>query len=387
MRKIRVLVVDDSVVVRRLISDVLVADPAIEVAGIAATGRIALTKIPQLNPDLVTLDVEMPDLDGLGTLREIRKAYPKLPVIMFSTLTERGAAATVDALTCGANDYVTKPANVGSVTAAMEQVTHALIPKIKALCGACLQGAPLAAPSRAFTPVNGAPRALVAPAVVTFASPSLVEQRVEVLAIATSTGGPNALAALLPALPGNLPVPVVIVQHMPPMFTRLLAEHLTAKCAFGVSEAVSGEKLYANHAWIAPGDHHMIVAQNSPAGVVVRTHQGPPENSCRPAADVLFRSVADVFGARALAVVLTGMGQDGMRGSESIRSKGGRVLAQDEASSVVWGMAGAVARAGLADGVWPLDQLGALILRRLQVGRPDWRPMTVAPPAAAAALN
>lgn len=376
MRKIRVLVVDDSVVVRRLISDVLMADPAIEVAGVAASGRIALTKIPQINPDLVTLDIEMPELDGLATLKELRRSYPALPVIMFSTLTERGAAASVDALTSGANDYVTKPANVGSVAAAIDQMKHALIPKIKALCARTVGSdsscstplPPVRSSSTRTTPSLSPP-----PPRIVLAPPAPVDQRVNVLAIATSTGGPNALGMLIPTLPGDLPVPVVIVQHMPPMFTRQLADHLSAKSALRVTEGIPGDSLQPGHVWIAPGDYHMVVARENGA-VKVRTHQGPPENSCRPAADVLFRSVADVYGAHVLAVVMTGMGKDGLRGSECIRSKGGRVLAQDEATSVVWGMAGAVAQAGLAEGVWPLSQLGDIIVRRIQAGRPEWEP-------------
>lgn len=381
MRKIRVLVVDDSIVVRRLVTDVLAADPSIEIAGTAPTGRIALARIPQVQPDVVTLDVEMPELDGLMTLREIRKSYPRLAVIMFSTVTERGAAATIDALSHGANDYVTKPANVGSVAAGMQQVRDQLIPKIKALCPETARGgaapvlvAPVAAPGSAA----GA-RAPAAPPKIARAAPP--DQRVDVLAIATSTGGPNALSAILPALPGDLPVPVVIVQHMPPMFTRLLAEHLAKKCALTVSEAAAGDLIRPGHICIAPGDFHLVVARSGDA-VRAQLQQGPPENSCRPAADVLFRSVAEVYGPHALGVVLTGMGQDGLRGSEMMRQRGGRILAQDEPSSVVWGMAGAVARAGIVDGVWPLSEIAQVIIRRVQHLRPNWRPK----PAPASAL-
>jgi two-component system, chemotaxis family, protein-glutamate methylesterase/glutaminase len=193
-------------------------------------------------------------------------------------------------------------------------------------------------------------------------------QRVEVVAIGVSTGGPNALAALLPQWPATLPVPIVLVQHMPPTFTKLLAERLAAKSALRISEGTLGQTLEPGHAWVAPGDFHMIVKQDA-AAVRLHMHQGPQENSCRPAVDVLFRSVAETFGPHALAVVLTGMGQDGLRGCEAIREAGGQVLVQDEASSVVWGMPGFVARAGLADKVLPLDQLGVEILRRVEEGR------------------
>jgi len=369
MRKIRVLIVDDSVVVRRLVTDVLATEPSIEVVGTASTGQIALAKIPQLNPDVVTLDVEMPVMDGLTTLREIRKTHPRLPVIMFSTLTERGAAATIDALSHGANDYVTKPANVGSVGAGLEQVRSGLLPKILALCPRPTTTGDAATPLVARGGATPPPARSVAERVVPRMGGSDV--RFDVLAIACSTGGPNALAVLLPELPKDFPVPIVVVQHMPPMFTRMLAEHLSKKCRITVAEAVDGEPLRAGHAWIAPGDHHLALLRRD--GIVVtHLHQGPPENSCRPAADVLFRTVAEIFPGRALGVVLTGMGHDGRRGSEEICATGGRVIVQDEASSVVWGMAGSVVNAGLADGAWPIAELGSVINRRMAVGRASW---------------
>lgn len=362
MRKIRVLVVDDAVVVRRLLTDVLSKDTSIEVVGTAANGRIALAKIPQVNPDLITLDVEMPEMDGLQTLAAIRKTYATLPVIMFSTLTERGAGITLDALTMGANDYVTKPANVGSVTIAMQRISDELIPKIKALCAGVIDrhdAPPLSKHIR--QPVK-------ARSAVGFVAASPPEQRVDVLAIGVSTGGPNALAALIPQLPADFPVPIVIVQHMPPLFTRLLAERLTAKSAIRIDEGVDGAVLEPAHAWIAPGDYHMIL-QCHGNRIQVQLHQGPPVNSCRPAVDVLFSSVTEIYGAHTLAVVLTGMGQDGLRGCEEIRQAGGQILVQDEATSVVWGMPGFVARAGLADNILPLNQLAVDITRRVRAGR------------------
>jgi two-component system chemotaxis response regulator CheB len=350
MPKIRVLVVDDSVVFRRLLSDALSSDPAIEAVGAAANGRIALQKIPQVNPDLVTLDVEMPEMDGLQTLRELRKTWPRLPVIMFSALTERGASETLDALALGATDYFTKPNNSG-LDASMEVLRTGLIPKIKELCG----GAKPAA--HAPPPAQPGPRP----------SRPFLTGRVEAVLIAASTGGPNALAAVFASLPGDLPAPIVIVQHMPPMFTRLLAERLTAEHRVHVEEASSGAYLQPGRAWIAPGDYHLITVRD---GTQVRllTHQDPPENSCRPAADVLFRSAARTFGPGCLAVVLTGMGQDGLRGCELIREAGGQILAQDEATSVVWGMPGYVARAGLADRVLPLALIGPEIIDRVRRG-------------------
>jgi len=348
--------IDDAVVIRRLVSDVLNADPAIEVVGTAANGRIGLAKLPQVNPDLVTLDIEMPEMDGLETLAAIRKAYPLLPVIMFSTLTERGAAATLDALSLGANDYVTKPANVGSVAAAIERVRDELLPKIKLFCRHIL------GPAASSNFVAAGAKA------GSTAAPRKAAAKIELLAIGASTGGPNALAAVLPELPGDFPVPIVIVQHMPPVFTRSMAERLDARAAIAVSEAAAGEVIQPGHAYVAPGDFHMALVRNEPRARL-RLHQAPPENSCRPAVDVLFRSVAEVFGGASLAVVLTGMGKDGLNGCGTIREAGGQVLAQDEATSVVWGMPGFVAKAGLADQILPLERIATEIVRRTKLGR------------------
>src|ERR1700730_6538062 len=320
MAPIRVLMIDDSVVVRRVLCDALAADPAIEVAGTAASGQIGLSKIAQLNPDLVTLDVEMPGLSGLETMKEIRKLYPKLPVIMFRPLTERGAATALDALELGASDYVTKPGNTGGLELTLDAIRRELLPKVKALC----------------PPGRIAARLLVRtpPARPPVMAPGATRQnraRIDVLAIGTSTGGPNALAALFPALPGDLPVPIVVVQHMPPLFTRLLSECLNKISALAIQEGVQGQKLESAHAWIAPGDFHMVLERGE-GGVRLALNQDAPENSCRPAVDVLFRTVAKTFGANVLAVVLTGMGSDGVRGCELIREQGGQVLVQDEAS-------------------------------------------------------
>lgn len=357
MGKIRVLVVDDAVVVRRMVSDVIAADPALELAGVAANGKIALAKIPQVNPDIVTLDIEMPEMNGLETLAAIRKQYPRLPVLMFSTLTQRGAASTIDALTLGANDYVTKPANVGSVTEALASLREQLIPKIKMWC------------QRTTRTDAAPPPAAVKPAAANVA-PAAPERGglVSVVAIGVSTGGPNALAALLPQIPGNLPVPIVIVQHMPPVFTKMLAERLDSQCELEVHEGAAGDELRPGHVYIAPGGLHMIVKRQGVA-MRVQTNQEPPENSCRPAVDVLFRSVVDVYGAGTLGVILTGMGQDGLRGCERIREAGGQIVAQDEATSVVWGMPGFVCRAGLADQVLPLEQIAGELVRRVRRGR------------------
>lgn len=357
MPKLRVLIVDDSVVIRRIVTDIIAGDPDLEVAGVAANGRIALDRIPQVNPDIITLDVEMPEMDGLQMLKELRKSSPRLPVIMFSTLTERGATATIDALSLGASDYVTKPANVGKVGEGMALVRDDLIPKIKALCGRA-------------DPVIAKPagRQGTRPAGMPTPPPRIAATRVEIVAIGTSTGGPNALADLLSRLPAEFPVPMVIVQHMPPIFTKLLADRLSAKSSLQVVEAIAGDELRPGKVWIAPGNYHMGV-ERAANGSRIKLNQDAPENSCRPSVDALFRSVTKAYGAATLGVVLTGMGRDGLRGCEYIREAGGRVLIQDEASSVVWGMPGFVARAGLADKDLPLGQIAGEIVRRVFEGR------------------
>ncbi len=354
MRKIRVLVVDDSVVIRRLLTDILNEDPEIEVAGTAPNGRIALSKLPQLNPDLVTLDIEMPELDGLSTLPELRKDYPKLPVIMFSTLTERGAVSTLEALSRGASDYVAKPANVGSVSAGMQSVKEQLIPKIKTLV-------PLAP---AATTATGRP----APAAVKLPTRSTASRRRDLIVIGSSTGGPQALAKVLCDLPGDFPLPIVVVQHMPPVFTRHLAARIDQDCELDVAEAAGGETLRAGQILIAPGDYHLEVRRRG-AGLITNIQQGPPENSCRPAVDVLFRSAAEEVGSGCLAVVLTGMGQDGLRGGQHVVDAGGTLISQDEETSVVWGMPRAVTEAGLAERVLPLGSIAGEIMQQASIGR------------------
>lgn len=350
MLKARILIVDDSLVIRRLLSDALAGDPQLELAGAAANGRAALLKIAQLKPDVVTLDMEMPEMDGLATLAEIRKYHPHLPVIMFSALTSHGASATLDALAQGASDYVTKPQSAGGLGGAIDNVKAELIPKVKALCR--------------LPPLRGhAPKAaaLPPPSSALLRSVRMAQSRVDVITIGVSTGGPNALTEIFRSLPQNLP-PIVIVQHMPPLFTRHLAERLTQLSAVQVREGASGDVLHEGGAWLAPGGQHMTVVRQG-NDVTIELNSNAPENFCRPAVDVLLRSVADVHGANSLTVMLTGMGCDGLRGCQSLHQLGGRILAQDEASSVVWGMPGAVVQAGLADGVVPLAQMAATIVR------------------------
>jgi two-component system chemotaxis response regulator CheB len=349
-KPIRVLVVDDSVVIRRLVKEILDADPRIDVVGVAQNGQIALAKMAELKPDAVTLDIEMPVMDGIACLRELRKTYARMPVVMFSTLTERGAAGTLDALAAGASDYVTKPSNVGSVTESRRNIAEQLIPKLIALTGArrlVVRTTPLPPP----TPVPNSERAGTGGKRTTpFA----------VLTIGSSTGGPDALATVLRSLPADLPVPIVVVQHMPPVFTRMLAQRLDSICALSVSEAAEGDLVERGRVLIAPGGSHLELRTKG-ATVVAHLTDAPPENFCRPAVDVLFRSVSAIYRNRVLGVVLTGMGRDGAQGATTIRTAGGEMFAQDEATSVVWGMPGAVTTAGQADRVLPLEQMAAQI--------------------------
>lgn len=374
MPKFRVLVVDDSVVFRRMVAHELDADPALEVVGTAANGKIALGKLTQVNPDVVILDVEMPELDGLATLRELRKTHPRLPVIMFSALTERGASATLDALSLGATGYFAKPNLTAGLEDSLRIIRESLIPEIKAICArsaASAPGASTASGIRRLT-VEGPPlsRTLAPLNPGSGGFKARTPTRVDVVLVGTSTGGPTALAELFASLPADLPVPVLVVQHMPPMFTKTLAERLTAHSSLKVTEGAAGVLPTAGRAWIAPGDFHMAVS-GSAADPRLSLNQEPHENSCRPAADVLFRTAAQVYGPHVLAVVMTGMGQDGLRGCEAVKAAGGQVIVQDEATSVVWGMPGIVSKSGLADKVLPLPQLGAEIVRKVKALRGD----------------
>ena len=366
MASIRILVVDDSVVIRQMVSQILAEDPEFAVAGVAGDGKIALARIEQLSPDLVTLDVEMPVMNGLETLAEIRKRHPKLPVIMFSTLTERGAGATVEALSLGASDYVTKPSNTMSQDEARQRIRAELSPKIKALCRAPGASPP---PLHSATPRITGSHLLEMPRTTHGAAKRSGKRKIEIVAIGTSTGGPNALGVVVPEFPKDFPVPVVIVQHMPPIFTRMLAERLASRSAIVVREGIQDAPLEPGVAWIAPGDYHMTV-KRSPAGLLyLDLNRDAQVNSCRPAVDVLFRSVAETCTSNVLAVVMTGMGSDGVRGAERIRSGGGEVIVQDEKTSVVWGMPGFTFNEGYADAVYPLDQLQVEITRRVLASR------------------
>ncbi|WP_433371187.1 protein-glutamate methylesterase/protein-glutamine glutaminase [Actinoplanes sp. CA-142083] len=391
---ISVLVVDDSVVVRRLIVDALGGAENIEVVGTASNGLLAQAKIDQLKPDVITMDIEMPQMDGIAAVKELRKRHKQIPVIMFSTLSAAGASATLEALAAGATDYVTKPSNVGSVNESIAAVREELVPKIYALGGrrrpaGMPSGAPpapsrpgaaparparpSAAPPRAGLPPSGPGRPGFAPAGPAPAGPKPAKRagaggKVDILAIGSSTGGPDALTKVLTGIPSDLPVPIVITQHMPPVFTRMFAERLDRSTPLRVVEATDGMELTPGWAYIAPGDSHLVLHRRGTA-TLTQLSGAPPENSCRPAVDVMFRSVAALYGASAFATVLTGMGQDGRGGAKVLRDAGAEVLAQDEATSVVWGMPGAVVGAGLADEILPLDRIAAFLINRVKTGR------------------
>ncbi len=388
---IRVMIVDDSVVVRRLLAMILKREPDIEVAFEARNGREALDHFDKIKPDLVTLDVEMPELDGLATLKELRKKDARVPVIMFSTLTSRGANTTIEALSLGASDYLTKPESASGLHAALDDLGRELVPRVREFHKTASRRREMARmlerpsavktgedmlPGKTFTrPESGKPGPRIAPPpgkpAVTrpfgFARPK-GGSKVDLLVIGVSTGGPNALARLLPAIPADFPVPILVVQHMPPLFTRMLAERLDQQCKLHVQEARDGARVLPGEIWIARGDWHMEVRRDA-KGFYLKEHQGPQVNSCRPAVDPLFNSAVSLCGEHLLGVVLTGMGRDGADGALKIRDAGGSVFAQSESTCVVWGMPGAVVQNGSADEVLDLDEMAPSIIRRVMHGR------------------
>lgn len=353
MIPIRILFADDSVVNRQKLKKILSLVPDFEVVAVVSNGRLALSRIPQLNPDLVILDIEMPEMNGLETLAHIREMYRELPVIMFSSLTETGAAITIQALSMGANDYVTKPllSNATSQEELEKYILEAFEPRIRNLC----QKQRAKRFSTKAVPIHPEQFPKILPK---------VQNRVDVVGIGISTGGPNALTSFFPHFPASFPVAILLVQHMPPLFTRYLAERLDQISEIRVVEAETGMVVEAGCAYLAPGNYHMGL--ETQAGLTrILLNQDPPENSCRPSVDVLFRAIAQTFGSASLGVIMTGMGQDGLRGCEWLHEAGGQILAQDEASSIIWGMPGYVARAGLADKVLPLNEIGGEIANRV----------------------
>ena len=343
------MTVDDSVVVRLMVAEALRGEADLELAGFAQNGQVALDKLDEVRPDIVVLDVEMPVMDGLATLAELRKRDRRLPVVMFSTLTSRGASATVDALTLGASDYVQKP-SATSKEESLAVLRSELLPKVRALGG-----------KRRDQGTAPATTALRSPRPVTATTSR--SGKVEAIVVGISTGGPNALADMLPGLPEDLPAPVLVVQHMPPLFTAMLAKRLDALTPLTVREAEGGEHPEPGQVWIAPGGRHMVVELVGGQPTLV-LNDDPQVNSCRPAVDPLFSSAVKVYGPSVLSVVMTGMGKDGLDGCRDVSAAGGQVIVQDADSSVVWGMPRFVAEAGLAEEVLPLEQIAGAIARR-----------------------
>lgn len=343
---IRVLIVDDSIAARQSLGRLLGAQPDIEALRPAANGELAIARIACESPDVVILDVEMPVMDGLSALRVIRQSNPKLPVIMFSSLTEAGTSTTIDALASGASDYVAKPSALAGARRTLEQVADELIIKVRALAGP--------PPDANANPEERAQRRKQAP------TQGPRPESIEAVVIGSSTGGPNALAQILPQLPADLPVPLLIVQHMPALFTKHLAERLNRESRVTVFEGRNGCVVRPGEVAIAPGGFHMLTSFDA-GQVTIRLTKSEKVQSCRPAVDPLFASAAKSFGNRVLAIVLTGMGQDGHAGTESIYETGGVVIAQDEATSVVWGMPKCIAEAGLADDVLPINLIAERI--------------------------
>ncbi len=347
---IRVLIVDDSAVIRGALGRIVDEQPDMTVVTTAPNGRVALDALRHSKIDVVLLDIEMPVMDGLTALPLILSQYPATRVIMASSLTQRGAEVTMQALSMGAADFIAKPAaKTGSATLAA--VCVEIASKVRAV-GRAARGRTDVRPavSRATMPVR---TELLASRTVV-AVPRIV-------AIAASTGGPNALAEVLGSLPRSFALPILITQHMPAVFTALLAQRLERDTGRSCIEAKDGDVIRANVTYIAPGGFHMIVQTNE--GVpYVRLTQTEPENYCRPSADPMLRSIAAIYGASTITAMLTGMGEDGMRGCRTLKDHGGRIVVQDEATSVVWGMPGAVANAGLAEVIAPLSEVGPTIL-------------------------
>ncbi len=380
-RPIRILVVDDTVVYRKIVSDIIADQPDMEVVGIAANGKIALQKIQQLHPDLLTLDLEMPEVDGLGVLRELKKQDNAPGAIMLSAFTSAHAATTINALDLGAFDFVLKPSG-GSIEESKKALTDDLCSRIRTFAHTRQLGNTVRDVSDNTAPGPAArvnKKAGFGPGVATdsnlstgnshttgqsntnqphqpHASFNAPPANIEVIGLGISTGGPQSLTKMMPSLPGDLPVPMLIVQHMPPMFTRSLAEDLDKKCAISVCEAADGQAIKASCAYIAPGGKQMkIVKINGQA--IIKITDDPPENSCKPSVDYLFRSISLAYGANTLAVIMTGMGNDGTLGCRLLKRKGARILLQDKDSCVVYGMPRQPAEEGLADKIAPLDKI------------------------------
>ncbi|HVO48115.1 MAG TPA: chemotaxis response regulator protein-glutamate methylesterase [Steroidobacteraceae bacterium] len=351
-KRIRVLIVDDSALVRSLLTDILNSDPAIEVVGVASDAHVARERIKALNPDVLTLDVEMPKMDGITFLKNLMRLRP-MPVVMVSSLTERGADVTLDALSIGAVDYLSKPKI--DLAATLKDYSEELIEKIKSASRASVRALdPLRAANITVRP------SLTADAVLPKAAGNKQLRTTDrIIAIGASTGGTEAIKEVLMRLPPDSPG-VVITQHIPKAFSTPFAKRMNDCCQITVYEAEDGQQVLSGHAYIAPGDQHLMLVRDG-ARYVCRLDNGPPVNRHKPSVDVLFRSVAQNAGRNAIGVILTGMGKDGARGLKEMLDTGSRTIAQDEATSVVWGMPGEAVSMGAAQHVLPLESVAAKI--------------------------
>jgi two-component system chemotaxis response regulator CheB len=371
----RLMVVDDSAIVRGLLIRSLEADPEVTVVASASNGEIALAALSRHDVEVVILDIEMPVMDGLTALPKMLQAKPGLKVLIASSLTRRGAEISLRALAAGAADYLTKPGT--SALTSADEFKQELLVKVKALAQAGRSALGITKPRRrpAAPPrIVEAPAELAKPRVVERAAPAPAPAQrrpialrpmshgpaPEVIAIGSSTGGPQALFRILATFKGAVKQPIFITQHMPATFTTILAEHVGSASGYPSAEAVDGEPVRPGRIYIAPGDFHMTI-EGGQGQNVVRLNKGPPENFCRPSVDPMLRSLSAVYGERVFCAILTGMGHDGLAGSEAVVAAGGTVIAQDQSTSVVWGMPGAVATAGLCSAVLPLDEIGPFI--------------------------
>jgi two-component system chemotaxis response regulator CheB len=393
MDKLKAIVIDDSALYRKILSDILSEMPEVELLGTAPNGKLGLDKIERTNPDFITLDFEMPEFDGLEVLKRLKASGSPVKAVMVSAHTKAGASVTMQALEIGAFDFIAKPetSNLNDSRAAISSQLRGLVASLQI--------------KKKLRPVGGAPGAATAFAqsapprfqrpAPTVVSPSAATQtmgaqtfrsldvqgfageialrmkavasaRPEIVAIGVSTGGPNALSQIIPKLPGNLRVPVVLVQHMPPVFTAALAESLGRKSSVKVFEAAEGMEIKPACVYIAPGGKHMRLEKTGAGQLVARITEDPPENNCRPAVDYLFRSVARIFGPSILGVILTGMGADGVKGMAEMKAFGAKTFAQDEASCVVYGMPMEAVKAGVVDTVLPLDRIADEIVQALR---------------------
>ncbi len=368
-RNIRVLVVDDTVLYRKILTDVLNTFPGVEVVGAVGNGQLALSSVTTLKPDIMTLDFEMPVLDGIATLKQLQKHPSDVAVVMVSAHTLQGAKVTLQALELGAFDFIAKPSG-SSLQENRQSLMKQLKPVIQSVATKRLlartssmmkRTAPTPVSSTRTTASQPVRSNVAAPVRSTGARPGIVQ----ILAIGVSTGGPNALADLLPRLPENLKVPVVIVQHMPPVFTKALAESLDAKCKLSVVEAQHGNRVLPGTIYIAPGGKHMGLKKVGTV-VMVELTTDPPENHCRPSVDYLFRSVAEVYNNNTLGVILTGMGSDGAKGLQVMKGKGSQVIAQDQQSCVVYGMPMEAVKIGVVDVELPLNRIASEIVKRVK---------------------